>query len=90
MQNLNFEQSFEKLEEILKKMNSGELSLDTSLAFYEEADTLIQNCQTHLKKAEKKIEILMKNRDQELEVDERGEPQTAPFDPTFPKAENPN
>jgi len=32
----------------------------------------------------------MKNRDQELQVDERGEPQRTPFDPTDLKAENPN
>ncbi|MCH9633646.1 MAG: Exodeoxyribonuclease 7 small subunit [Chlamydiae bacterium] len=89
MQNLNFEQSFEKLEDILKKMNSGELPLDRSLEYYEEADKLIQTCQKHLKKAEKRIEILMKNRDNDIQIDENGDPQTAPFDPTALKHENP-
>jgi exodeoxyribonuclease VII small subunit len=89
MQEMNFEHSFSKLEEILKKMNSGELSLDRSIAYYEEADQLIQNCQNQLERAEKKIEILIKNRDQRLSLDEEGEPQTVPFDPNRPKVETP-
>lgn len=80
MNNLNFEQSFEKLEKLLNEMNSSELSLDRSLACYEEADTLIQNCQKQLQKAEKKIETLVKNRNQELALDENNEPVKQPFD----------
>lgn len=90
MQELNFEQSFSKLEDILKQMNSGELSLDRSIAYYEEADQLIQNCQKHLKKAEKKIETLMRSRDQELQLDVEGQPQTTSFDPTLDAAQTPN
>lgn len=86
---MNFEHSFSKLEEILKKMNSGELSLDRSITYYEEADQLIQNCQKQLERAEKKIEILIKNRDQRLSLNEEGEPQTVPFDPNRSKVETP-
>ena len=68
---LPFEQAFERLEEILEKMNSGKISLDDSIKAYEEADKLIQQCQKRLDQAEQKIEILVKGRD--------GQPQTAEF-----------
>lgn len=80
MTSLNFEQSFEKLEQILKEMNSGELALERLLAHYEEADTLIQNCQKQLKSAEQKVETLMKNREGQLLLDEEKKPQVKPFE----------
>lgn len=78
----NFEQAFSRLEEILKQMNSSQLSLDKSLAYYEEADKLIQSCQSLLKNAEKKVEILLKNRNQELEIDSEGNLSKQPFETT--------
>ena len=86
MEELNFEKSFGKLEEILEKMNSGQLSLDRSLSLYEEANNLIQNCQNHLQSAEKKVEILRKKREGDLELDNEGIPKSVPFDP---QADNP-
>jgi len=53
-----FEVAYERLEEILEKMNSEQVSLDVSLALYEEADKLIGTCQKKLQDAEQKIEIL--------------------------------
>ena len=53
-------------------MNSGKVSLDDSLKLYEEADFLITTCQKRLLEAEKKIEILIKNRSGELVLDENG------------------
>lgn len=79
---MNFEESFKQLEEILTQMNGGELSLDQSLAQYEKADVLIQNCQKQLKDAEQKIEQLTKNRDQSLSLDEKGQPQVQAFEPS--------
>lgn len=61
-----FEASFARLEEILEKMNSGNVSLDESLKLYEEADQLIVTCSKRLNEAERKIEVLMKNRNGEL------------------------
>jgi exodeoxyribonuclease VII small subunit len=78
-QPLSFEASYARLEEILEKMNSGKVSLEDSLKLYEEADRLINGCSKRLTEAEKKIEILMKNRDGELLVDEQGRPQSQPF-----------
>lgn len=61
-QELSFEVSFHRLEEILEKMNSGAVSLDESLKLYEEADQLITLCSKRLNEAERKIEVLIKNR----------------------------
>lgn len=72
----NFEQAFARLEEILKAMTEGEVSLDDSLKLYEEADKLIAFCSKRLTEAEQKIEKLIKNREGELVTDEEGSPQT--------------
>lgn len=61
-----FENAFARLEEILERMNSGTISLDESLKLYEEADSLITLCNKRLTDAERKIEVLIKNRAGEL------------------------
>lgn len=66
MQEHNFETSFKRLEEILEKMNGGNVSLDDSLKLYEEADQLITTCSKKLESAESKIEMLMKKRSGEV------------------------
>lgn len=63
-----FESAFARLEEILEKMNSGTVNLDESLNLYEEADKLIVMCSKRLNEAERKIEILIKNRTGELAI----------------------
>lgn len=63
---LSFEESFHRLEEILEKMNSSTVHLDDALKLYEEADKLINCCSKKLTDAERKIEILIKNRSGEL------------------------
>lgn len=80
MKEMNFEQSFERLEKILQQMNDGQLSLDRSLSLYEEADKLIGACQKHLSNAEKKIECLKKNRAGDIEVTDEGEPKVTSFE----------
>lgn len=78
-ENVSFEKAFERLEEILNCMNEGKISLDHSLKLFEEADSLIKNCQSKLIGAEQKIEQLIKKRE-ELAL-ENGQPQTEDFDP---------
>lgn len=75
---LSFEKAFERLEEILQKMNEGKVSLDTSLKLFEEADNLISKCSEKLALAEQKIETLIKNRT-EIEL-ENGKPKTKDFE----------
>lgn len=63
---ISFEAAFNRLEAILERMNSGSISLDESLKLYEEADGLIAICSKRLNEAERKIEVLVKNRNGEL------------------------
>lgn len=72
MQEDSFEKAFERLEQILEKMNSGKTPLEESLKLFEEAEKLINSCSQRLTSAEQKIEQLVKNK-------QGAEPQTVPF-----------
>jgi len=76
---MTFEQAYERLEQILEKMNAGNVPLEDALKLYEEADTLLKLCQEKLTSAEQKIEQLIKQRNGELSFDEQGTPQKTPF-----------
>ena len=56
---LNIELCLERLEIIVSKMESGELSLEKSLVLFEEGMNLIRECQGDLEKAEQRIEHLI-------------------------------
>ena len=56
---LNIELSLQRLELIVSKMESGEVSLEKSLVLFEEGMNLIRECQGDLKKAEQRIEHLI-------------------------------
>lgn len=76
---MKFEEGYSKLEQILAKLNSGEVSLEDSLKYYEEADKLIANCNKQLVDAEQKIQALIKNRDGDVAANSDGSPQMQPF-----------
>lgn len=81
-EDISFEKGFSRLEQILEKMNSNTISLDESLKLYEEADSLIQICGKKLNDAEKKVEILIKNRNGDLLLSNQTQrPQTENFNP---------
>lgn len=75
----NFEQSFKRLDEIVERLNGGETTLDESLKLFEEADQLIISCSKKLNQAEKKVQLLIKNRAGEIESDEEGKPKMTDF-----------
>jgi len=56
----DFEQSLAELEAIVDKLEAGDLSLDESLKQFERGVQLTRVCQTALKQAEQKVEILMR------------------------------
>ena len=56
-----FEQALEKLEAIVETMESGELTLEETLARFEEGTKLAKVCQTKLADAELKVSQLEKN-----------------------------
>ncbi len=76
---ISFEKAFERLNEILQKMNEGKVSLDDSLKLFEEANFLIKTCNDKLILAEQKIEMLIKDRNSNLEI-ENGKPKTKDFE----------
>jgi exodeoxyribonuclease VII small subunit len=68
----NFEKALADLEKIVEKMEQGGLSLNESLALFEKGVKLARFLRGELDKAEKKIEILLK--------DEKGDIKEEPFD----------
>jgi exodeoxyribonuclease VII small subunit len=52
------EQSFEKLDEILKSLEQPDISLDEALKIYNEGIKLVKNCNQQLDKVEKQIIVL--------------------------------
>ena len=59
---LSFEESFERLNEILELLENGEVSLDDSIKFYEEGVQLKNHCEEKLKNAEIKVQkVIGKN-----------------------------
>lgn len=60
-----FEDALSRLEELVAKLESGQLSLEESMAAFEEGMKLGKLCGAKLSAAEKKIEQLMKNADGE-------------------------
>jgi exodeoxyribonuclease VII small subunit len=57
--NFNFEGALEQLEELVASMEDGELSLEESLKAFEKGIKLTRECQTALKNAEQKVQILL-------------------------------
>lgn len=70
---MDFEKKLGRLEEIVQKMERGELSLEDSLKFFEEGVKLSRECQTQLSHAEAQVKKL-------VSVDSAGQPTTAPFE----------
>ena len=55
-----FEKSLERLETIVREMESGELSLEKMMKHFEEGMSLVGICSTKLNEVERKIELLVK------------------------------
>ncbi len=55
---LTLEESFEKLEEVISRMESGNISLEESFKLYNEGIKLVKNCNSQLDKVEKQIVII--------------------------------
>lgn len=57
----NFETSLKKLEELVEQLESGELSLEESLACFEAGIQRVSHCQKQLRSAESRVEVLLKD-----------------------------
>ena len=60
-----FEQALQELEQLVEKMEQGELSLEDSLQHFEQGIRLSRTCQKALREAEQKVEILLRRNEQE-------------------------
>lgn len=65
-----FEEALEKLEEIVRRMEAGEMSLEESLKAFEEGIKLARLCAKKLDEADRRVEVLLR---------EEGELVTKPF-----------
>jgi len=74
-----FESALEELEQVVEQLESGELSLEDSLAAFEKGVGLVRFCNQKLNDVEKKIEILVKDKEGKLQLKELAE---------LPKEEN--
>jgi exodeoxyribonuclease VII small subunit len=57
-----FEDALARLEEIVKELESGDLSLDLSLKLFEEGVKLSRICNKRLEEAERRVEVLLKDK----------------------------
>lgn len=55
----DFEHSLDELEQLVAKMEGGELSLDESLASFERGIGLFRHCQQSLQQAELRVRLLL-------------------------------
>ncbi|MET0227067.1 MAG: exodeoxyribonuclease VII small subunit [Dokdonella sp.] len=70
-----FEKSLDELEQLVVRMEQGELSLDDSLQSFERGIALYRNCQSALEQAELRVSQLL----------DPAQPESAqPFDPDVP------
>lgn len=67
-----FEESLSEVESVVESLEAGELSLEESLRQYEQGVKALRSCFEHLRKAERKIELL-------VGFDDSGQPVTEPF-----------
>lgn len=69
---IDFEKSLETLENLVETMEQGDLSLEQSLAAFEQGIKLTKECQNALKNAEQRVQIL---------IAKNGSEQLDPFEP---------
>ena len=60
---VNFESSIKKLEQIVAKLEDGDISLEDSVKSFEEGVGLVKECQKQLSAAELKVKQLLDNGD---------------------------
>lgn len=70
---MSFEDALRALEEIVRKLESGEVPLDATIGLYERGDKLRQHCQARLDAAQMRIEKIVTGASGEAAG-------TAPFD----------
>jgi exodeoxyribonuclease VII small subunit len=60
---MSFEEALRALEEIVRKLESGEVPLDETITLYERGEVLRKHCQTRLDAAQARIDKIVKTED---------------------------
>ena len=68
----SYEDSLKRLDEIVQRLESGQMTLDESLRLFEEGTVLIKVCQRRLTAAEMRIEKLVGEGDQVEDIPSSG------------------
>lgn len=71
-----FEASLDDLEKIVKQLEEGDLPLEESLKLFEDGVRLSRDCRDRLAKAERRIEVLMRDANGNLELAEIDAPES--------------
>jgi exodeoxyribonuclease VII small subunit len=74
-----FEAALKQLEEVVQRLEKGELPLEESLQLYEQGLRLTRLCHVKLEEAEGRIELLVKDARGEVATGQDGQPKTKPF-----------
>ena len=69
MENLSFEESLEKLEEIVNKLESGDVPLDDAIDEFNKAMQLVKTCNTKLTNAEESSAKIVKDNGDIIDFD---------------------
>jgi len=64
----NFETALEDLEQVVEQLESGDLALEDSLAAFEKGVGLAKFCNQKLNDVEKRVELLLKDREGKLQL----------------------
>jgi exodeoxyribonuclease VII small subunit len=62
----DFERSLARLEEVVRRLENANLSLDEAMKLFEEGVELSRDCQKQLEQAEGRVEVLLKKADGKL------------------------
>ena len=65
---LKFEEAIADLVQVVEQLESGDLSLEDSLAAFEKGVGLVRYCNQKLSEVEKKVELLVKDRQGQLQL----------------------
>jgi len=72
LQSLSFEDGYDRLEELIEQLEAGQLSLEESVALYEEGIQLATHCGHKLDDAELRINTLLNGAAETTECDQAG------------------
>ena len=65
-----FEESLDQLEAVVKRLEEGDMPLEESLELFEKGVRLSRDCRERLTTAERRIEVLMKEANGDLNLEE--------------------